>query len=113
QALQTSGDGLQFSIVEQNCLQCGWCVDVCPEDAIDLKPRLLTDKQRRRQPQVLHQQTPFNCLDCGKAFANQRMIEAVLRKIEGHPMFGDARKKRRLLLCDECRVRDIMRDHEM
>ncbi len=111
QALQTGNDGFQLRFVEQNCLQCGWCAEVCPETAIRLIPRLLTD-DRRRQPRLLHQDPVFHCPECGKGFASRKIIETVLAKIDGHPLFTDARQKRRLLLCEDCRVRDLMRDHE-
>ncbi len=106
QALQTGSDGFQLRFVEQNCLQCGRCADVCPETAIRLQPRLLTDHHERRQSRLLHQDPVFHCLECGKGFAGRKMIEAVLAKVAGHPLFTDARQKRRLLLCEDCRVRD-------
>lgn len=112
QALQTGNDGFRLRLVEQNCLQCGWCADVCPETAVRLVPRLLTDGQRRRQPRLLHQEAVFHCPECGKGFATRKIIETVLARIAGHPLFADARQKRRLLLCEDCRVRDLMRDHE-
>ncbi len=112
QALQTGNDGFQLRFVEQNCLQCGWCVEVCPETAIRLMPGLLTDGQRRRQSRLLHEEAVFHCPECGKGFATRKIIETVLGKISGHPLFADARQKRRLLLCEDCRVRDLMRDHE-
>ncbi len=111
QALQAGSDGFQLRFVEQNCLQCNRCAEVCPETAIRLVPRLLTD-DRRRQPRLLHQEAVFHCPECGKGFATRKIIETVLAKIAGHPLFTDARQKRRLLLCEDCRVRDLMRDHE-
>ena len=49
---------------------------------------------------------PFECIACSKPFGTKRMIDAMLGKLAGHPMFG-GQGTRRLQMCGDCRVVDI------
>ncbi len=112
-ALQPGGEGSpQLFFIEENCLQCGLCTRTCPEDAIWITPRLLFDAQARRQKRMLHEEAPFLCTSCGKPFATRSVIETMLQKLQGHAMFQSERARRRLTLCEECRVVDIVQDPE-
>lgn len=95
----------QLRFVEQNCVQCGLCADTCPEDAITLVPRL-SFAETRRQPVVLAETQPFNCIRCGTPFGTLQMIENMLGKLGGHPAF--AGHLDRIRMCGDCRVRDMM-----
>jgi ferredoxin len=109
-ALQT-GDGVpQLLFIEGNCLQCGLCTRTCPEDAIWITPRLLFEREARSQPRVLYEEPPFCCVSCGKPFATRSVITSMLAKLEGHWMFQTERARRRLMMCDDCRVVDIAQD---
>lgn len=112
QALQDGYDRPELRFIESNCLQCGMCTRVCPEDAIWISPRFLFDAEARRQPRVLYQEQPFECVSCGKAFATRSVITRMLSKLEGHYMFREERAKRRLQMCEDCRVVDIAQDPE-
>lgn len=107
-ALQAGGEKPQLKFLEMNCVQCSLCEQACPERAIRLQPRYLPDWDRLRQPRGLHEEIPFNCLECGKPFATGKMIETILARMANHPMFARERQRRRLMLCEECRVRDMM-----
>ncbi len=107
-ALHAGRDKPQLKFLEMHCVQCGLCERACPEGAIRLQPRYLLDWDRLRQPRVLHEEIPFNCLECGKPFATGKMIETVLARIGNHPVFAREHQRRRLMLCEECRVRDVM-----
>lgn len=112
-ALQSGSDGIpQLQFIEANCLQCGMCTRTCPEDAIWITPRLIFDRDKRSQPRTLHQEPPFLCVSCGKPFATRSVIDNMLNKLKGHYMFQSERALRRLTLCDECRVIDIVQDPE-
>ena len=95
-----------LSFIEWNCVQCGLCENTCPEKAISLNARLLTDSNIRMERRVLNEEEPFKCLGCGKPFTTQSMIQKMEEKLAGHRMFeGD--KMRRLKLCEDCRVKEM------
>lgn len=98
--------------IEANCLQCGACVQTCPEDAIELKPRLLLDREKRIAARSLNQDRPFACIACGKPFAPTSVINKMLDKLKDHHMFGTERALDRLKMCEDCRVVDIVQDPE-
>jgi ferredoxin len=108
-ALAAGGDLPQLRFTEWNCVQCGLCESACPEDAIALHPRFLFDAEARQQPRVLHEEPPFCCITCGKPFATQAMLDTLARKLEGHWMFQTEEARRRLQMCDHCRVQDMFR----
>jgi len=108
-ALAAGGDLPQLRFTEWNCVQCGLCESACPEDAIALHPRFLFDAEARQQPRVLHEEPPFCCVTCGKPFATQAMLDTLARKLEGHWMFQTEEARRRLQMCDHCRVQDMFR----
>ena len=91
--------------IERNCVQCGLCAATCPEKAITLVPRLLLDAQAK-QPVVLNEAEPFSCVRCGKPFGTRQMVENMMGELGGHSMFAGG--VRRLQMCGECRVVDMM-----
>ncbi|TAK41005.1 MAG: 4Fe-4S dicluster domain-containing protein [Betaproteobacteria bacterium] len=105
-ALLDSPEVPRLRIVERNCVQCGLCAKTCPEDAIRLVPRLLLTAQAR-DAVTLNEAEPFHCVRCGKPFGTKPMVEAMLAKIGGHPMFVGTGLKR-LQMCGDCRVVDLM-----
>ncbi len=105
-ALMDSTTLPQLRFVEKNCVQCGLCATTCPEDAIQLLPRLLLTPQWN-QPVIKHESTPFCCIRCAKPFGSLQMINNMLAKMGGHPAF--AGHLDRLRMCADCRVVDIMK----
>jgi ferredoxin len=112
-ALQSGQDTPQLRFIEANCLQCGTCMSTCPEDAIFLTPRLLLDPGARKQIRTLYEEPPFCCVSCGKPFATRSVIDEMMAKLEGHWMFTDERARRRLMMCEDCRVIDVVQDPAM
>lgn len=109
-ALQ-DGRGLpQLNFREWNCVQCGLCVRACPESVITTTPRFLFDVEARERPRVLHEEQPVCCVSCGKPFATQSMLDVMSRKLAGHWMFQTEEARRRLLMCEDCRVRNLFAD---
>ena len=111
-ALIDAKDKPQLKFIERNCVQCGLCEKTCPEDAITLVPRLLLGAEAT-QPVVLNEDKVFACVRCGKPFANQRIIDNMLGRLTSHSMFQDPAALRRLQMCQDCRVIDMLeRDGE-
>jgi len=106
-ALLDSPEIPQLRFIERNCVQCGLCAETCPEDAIALVPRLLLG-QAAKEPAVLNEAEPFSCVRCGKPYGTRQMVEAMLGRLGGHSMFAAAGALRRLQMCGDCRVVDMM-----
>jgi ferredoxin len=106
-ALLDAADAPRLRFIERNCVQCGLCADTCPEDAIRLVPRLLLGAQVK-EPVTLNEGEPFNCVRCGKPFGTRAMVDAMLEKVGGHSMFAGGGALRRLQMCADCRVIDMV-----
>jgi ferredoxin len=106
-ALLDSPETPALRFIERNCVQCGLCAATCPEDAITLVPRLLLGPQAK-EPVTLNQAEPFHCVRCGKPFGTRQMVENMTGKLGGHAMFAGGAGLRRLQMCGDCRVVDMM-----
>ena len=106
-ALMDGGDIAQLKFLERNCVQCGLCANTCPENAITLFPRLLLTDARKSEV-VLNTAEPFDCITCGKVLGTRQMIDSMLGKLAGHSMFQGEGKLKRLQMCADCRVVDMM-----
>lgn len=111
-ALSAGDDVPRLVMHEVNCIQCGICANSCPEKVITLEARYLADPAIRREPSVLFEEQPFCCVSCGKPFATQRVIGNMLVRLAGHAMFQSERARRRLQMCEDCRVVDVVQDAE-
>jgi len=112
-ALQNGQDVPQVLFIESLCLQCGMCTCTCPEGAISISPRMLFDREQRSHSRSLYEEPPFCCVSCGKAFATKSVIDNMMKKLSGHWMFTGERAKQRLMMCEDCRVVDVIQDPEM
>jgi len=101
----TETPALRF--IERNCVQCGLCVNTCPENAITLVPRLALGPQAK-EPVTLNEAEPFNCIRCAKPFGTRQMVDNMLGKLGAHSMFAGPGALRRLQMCGDCRVVDMM-----
>jgi ferredoxin len=106
-ALLDAPDAPRLRFIERNCVQCGLCADTCPEDAIRLVPRLLLGAQAKN-PVTLNEAEPFKCVRCGTPFSTKAMIDSMLVKVGGHSMFAGGGALKRLQMCADCRVVDMM-----
>jgi len=57
---------------------------------------------------TLNEDLPFACVKCGKPFGTRRMIENMGVKLGAHSMFAGGGAARRLQMCADCRVVDMM-----
>lgn len=101
-ALGDNPDKPQLRFQEDACLQCGVCASICPEDAISYEPRLNLAESALRQ-EVLNEEEPFACIECGSLFGSKSAIDRITEKLREHAMFaGD--KLKMIQMCDDCRV---------
>jgi ferredoxin len=110
-ALHSGSDRPQLQFIERNCVQCGLCENTCPEKAISLVPRLLLDKQAKSAV-VLNEAQPFHCVRCSKPFGTKTMIDNMVAKLTTHSMFAGGAALRRLQMCADCRVIDLMEEKD-
>jgi ferredoxin len=104
-ALIDSAETPSLRFIERNCVQCGLCVNTCPENALTLIPRLVIGP-KAKEAVTLNEAEPFNCVRCGKPFGTKQMVDNMLGKLSGHSMFAGG--VRRLQMCGDCRVVDMM-----
>ena len=106
-ALADNPETPQLRFIERNCVQCGLCEATCPEQAITLVPRLNLAESAKK-PVVLNQAQPFHCVRCGKAFGTKQMIDSMTARLTTHSMFSGGVALKRLQMCADCRVVDMM-----
>jgi ferredoxin len=109
-ALADNSDQPMLRFTESLCVQCGLCAATCPEDAIQLVPRI--DFAAWRAPaRIIKQEEPFCCVKCGNAFGTRSSIERVITKLQAHHwMFSGVEGESRvriLMMCDHCRSEEI------
>ncbi len=105
-ALHAVGHTPGLNFIEQDCIQCGMCEKACPEQAIVLTPRLQPVPEARRAVQSLKAEEAACCIRCGKPFAPASLIRRIQQKLAGHSHFQNEAAAR-LLMCEECRVKDV------
>lgn len=106
-ALHDGEDLPMLQFIENNCVQCGICEKACPEDAISLKPLYTYDSDQRLRKRTLNEEKPFLCVRCSKPFTTEKMMERIRNKLAGHWMYQDPEQRRRLEMCEDCRVEDM------
>jgi ferredoxin len=106
-ALMDGVDVPLLKFLERNCVQCGLCANTCPEDAITLHQRLLLTPAVR-EARVVNETQPFHCIKCQKAFGTRQMVEAMMGRLATHKMFTEGDALKRLQMCADCRVVDMM-----
>ncbi|WP_330543884.1 4Fe-4S binding protein [Aeromonas hydrophila] len=105
-ALHAVGHTPGLNFIEQDCIQCGMCEKACPEQAIVLVPRLQLVPEARRAVQSLKAEEAACCIRCAKPFAPASLIRRIQQKLAGHSHFQNEAAQR-LLMCEECRVKDV------
>lgn len=106
-ALADSPDRPMVRFTEAACVQCGLCKATCPEKVISLEPRYDFTATAQR-PQTLNEETPFECVSCGKPFGSRAAIERVVAQLAGkHWMFQDAERTQVLQMCEDCRIEAV------
>ena len=97
----------QVRFRERDCIQCGLCDRVCPEQAVTLSARICYDRHQTHTARILHQAEVLGCSICGAPFASREMVDAITRKLAAHWMYQDPSARARLRMCRDCRIRSI------
>ena len=74
---------------------------------ISRSPRFIYDPEMRRATRILNEDKVFCCIACGKPFATQRLMDRMTEKLAEHWMFRSEAARRRLQMCEDCRVKDM------
>ncbi len=107
-ALQGGGDQPQLWFHEDKCLQCGICVEACPEDAITLSPRYHFQAQLQPERRLMNEERMFGCVRCGKPFVTEKLMLRMEQKLSAHWMYQSEDARERLRMCEDCRVRSLL-----
>lgn len=94
----------RLAFAEELCVQCGACERGCPERAIELKARLAPASVRGTW-RIVATETLSSCLDCGRGFMPQKLLEANIRRSQSSaaPQMMIEQMRR----CPDCRHRRI------
>ena len=111
-ALRAAPDLPRLHFREADCTQCGLCVATCPEGILSHRPRYHYRAQQDRAERVLHSAEAFSCLRCGRPFATRGMVDRIAEKLLGHWMFPNEAAMRRVRMCRDCRVADLLEEQE-
>lgn len=94
----------RLRFVEAACVQCGLCTTTCPETALTLVPQLNLAPDAMA-PVTLHEEAPFECVECGKPFATGSTIRRIKEQLAGkHAMFATDARARLIEMCDDCKI---------
>ena len=61
---------------------------------------------------LIKEEDPFECIRCGKPFGAKSSVEAMVKKLENHPMFQEKGGTERLKMCDDCRIFALAEEDE-
>ncbi len=83
------------------CVQCGTCVDLCPEKALHLTPGLSLHPDFFKKT-LLSRAEPVKCLQCGKVFGTRQSLARVMAVLAQKNILDSSDDL--LNYCDTCRV---------
>lgn len=106
-ALHQDVNQLQLSFLEANCVQCGLCQNVCPENSITLVSRYLYDDRLAGKPRIVNEDKPFCCIACGKPFISKRMFDRIAEKLAAAGKWKVDKQVTPdwLQMCGDCRIK--------
>jgi ferredoxin len=110
QALLGGGEQPTLSFREDRCVQCGLCERACPEDAVTRTARINFAALAEPAERLQNEEEPHHCPQCGKAFSTRKLIARMQQRLSTHWMFDNADARRRLELCEDCRIAAVMSD---
>ncbi len=110
-ALSDNPERPQLRFSERTCVQCGICKRACPEGAVSLSPRYAFTPEANDW-RVLAEDSPMNCVACGKPFGTRRAVERVMARLAAmdNPRLSDPKRLSLLRYCEDCRVIALAQD---
>ncbi len=107
-----TADSEKFSIHHKPilCVQCGSCVELCPEEALTMQPGLslsplFFEKNEKAQAEPVH------CKKCGKIFGTRQSLEKVMSVLTQKNLWDSQNDL--LDYCDTCRVVKLFEAHKL
>ena len=101
EALTADDDTLSLNHVGILCIQCGTCVAVCPENALELEHGLILKPDFFRQQELTRAEAMI-CRECGKPFGTKKSFDHVMAKLKTHSVTND--EFNFFEYCEKCRV---------
>lgn len=99
EALGANEKQLTLNHIGSLCVACGICVQVCPEDALELSPRFKLNSQFFK-PAEMARAEPMACKSCGKIFGTRKSFERVMEILSQKETVDTSHFE----YCDTCRV---------
>ncbi|MEN8198560.1 MAG: 4Fe-4S binding protein [Thermodesulfobacteriota bacterium] len=100
-ALLADSENYSLNHTPAQCVQCGVCVAVCPENALAMQPGLLLADSFFTEG-VIAQAEPARCKGCGKIFGTRKSLEKVVAILSARNMWDS--EDDLLSYCEDCRV---------
>ena len=87
------------------CVGCGYCVGVCPESAMNIRPAELDPREDLSEPRVLRSDELARCVECGEPIGPKSLVMAVYTRLKAQGMDKAAETA---LLCQQCRAKKML-----
>lgn len=91
------------------CTMCGYCVEICPEDCMDVSKDVIYLNKSWFVYRVLAKDELFRCIVCGKPFAPSKSIKAIAERMIKIWGEDDPRVKT-LYCCPDCKPKVMLGD---
>jgi ferredoxin len=91
------------------CVQCGTCVDLCPEEALVLQPGLSLHPDFFATTSLARAE-PVKCLECGKIFGTRESLAKIMTILVEKNMWDS--DDNLLNYCETCRVVKLFESHK-
>jgi NAD-dependent dihydropyrimidine dehydrogenase PreA subunit len=108
-ALTSNEEELSLNHLGINCTQCSVCVQVCPEEALELQQGLQL-APAFFAPRELTRAEPVVCPECNKAFGTKKSFDRVMAKLKEHNSFSP--ENNFFEYCEKCRVVKLFESHQ-
>jgi len=106
-ALSADAGRLTLDYTGSMCVACGLCVQVCPEDALELSPQFMLQPLFFKSVEMAKAE-PMACRSCGKVFGTRKSFERVMEILSKKETVDTSHFE----YCDTCRVVKLFESEE-